>query len=428
MTIRDKITFPENEKLKYELESNLIVSIRYSKLGSNLDIAKYLIENYGDINKEDLVGKTLLIRSLTMEQTYVDTNIIKFIILKGANVNKKVNALIEQTNKSGISNKLKTKINDLINDHEYEHCPLILAFENKYFDIIKLLLEKGADVNITDQSGNTLLMRSVYYGEVDAVRIILEFNPNLDVINEQNWSALYIAVEKHNIDIVKLLLDKGACMYKKDNSSSPFIRAMCSSLWENLYNVNNNDIVELFFENGAKIDILSNNGCDFLMDAISRKNLKIVKLLLENGVPINSNLSNTDDMTPLDFAFNKSRDDDCLEIIKFMIKKSGKYDKEKALKTTLKNNIKLFKIIKGEDSELLIEAIKSKNINMIKLLIKKGEANENIFFDIIKLNDMELMKLYCDNVKLSLKSDDILKIIINDNINLDILNFIYEKF
>ena len=435
MTTRDKITFPENEKSKYESESDLMVAIRFSKLGTNFDIAKSLLDNYDDINKEDTEGKTLLVTSLSMNKTYIDTNIIKLIIEKGAHINKKIHPFIDYINKfeSEIPNELKKKINNLINEYSDKNSPLTCAYRNYHLDILQILLEKGANINEQDKYGDTILIRILDHLNLDTItmklfKILLEFDKNIDMINNQKVTALYIAIQYHPIEIIKLLLDKGACMYSINGSYSVFTQVIQGCFVSDWF-----DKAELFFERGAKIEMLPNGGVEQLSRAISEKKYKVVRLLVEHGVSVNSEIEEYKDennkgiWTPLYFAFSKSRNDDYLEIIKIMIEKGGVIDKEIILKSIHESNTELIKIIKGSN-ELLSEAIKSKNINMIKLLIQKENMNDDIFFEVIKLNNMELLQLYYNCAKPLLKRDYILRKIMNDQCDLDILNFIYEKF
>lgn len=177
MTTRDKITFPENES-KFESESDLMVAIRYSNLGSNLDIAKLLLENYVEsgtsINKVDDEGKTLLITSLCMYKKYVDIDIIKLIIEKGAYINKKLNPLTDILDKLEgegiIPNKLKKEINNITNSYTCENIPLISALDNDHFDIIRFLLEKDCDINEKSFHGDTFLISAVMSNKIKALK------------------------------------------------------------------------------------------------------------------------------------------------------------------------------------------------------------------------------------------------------------------
>ena len=426
MTTRDQITFPENyDKSNVKSESDLMVAIRFSKLGNNLEIAKSLLENYGDINKQDKKGRTLLINALLIEDDTVNTEIIKIIIEKGANVNKIINPIIPFLNKltteNLISSELSQDIHDCINKRYDDNIPLMLALEKNYVDIMDILLEKGANIDERNSDGYTILIKSIRNKNLEAIKLVLKYKPNIEILSNTKRTALYYTINDFNIDSIKLLLDAGAYMYSKNNSDSPFIKVIDNDLSYKGCNAS-----KLFFEKGADIKMLNKNGVEYLRRAISKKNLPLIKLLIENGVDVNNEDINS--VSSLLYAFEKSKNDDLLEIIKLMISKGGKYDQEYALNNTDASNTQLIKMIKCISDKLLKDAIKVKNINMIKLLILKKWGDNDTFLEIIRLNNLELVQLYCEHNKSTLFQSEILEKIINDAISIDILDFIYEKF
>ena len=183
-------------------------------------------------------------------------------------------------------------------------------------------------------------------------------------------------------------------------------------------------LLNCFSKKGAKIEMLTNNGIDDCLKAIKNKRILIIKLLIENGVDMNKEEKLSKSL--LNECFSVSKNDDLIEIIKLMILKGGKFNKKDALNNIHESNKELIKLIESTN-DLVKEAIKLKNINMIKILIKKGCIDESIFLEIIRLNNLELLQFYCEHVKITLTQNEILEKIINDAIEYDILTFIYEK-
>ena len=107
---------------------------------------------------------------------------------------------------------------------------MAIARNNK--DITRLLISAGADVNVMDQMGSSLLHQAIEKNEkknTEIFKMILSagasllFNPslrssysliytgaNVNVVDRYGETPLHLAVEKNNTVIIKLLIDAGA--------------------------------------------------------------------------------------------------------------------------------------------------------------------------------------------------------------------------
>jgi ankyrin repeat protein len=72
---------------------------------------------------------------------------------------------------------------------------LILAACYSRSNIVKLLLDKGADVNLQDHLGYTALMLAAKNGNEDIIDLLLEKGALLDLINDNNKIAIDLAQE-----------------------------------------------------------------------------------------------------------------------------------------------------------------------------------------------------------------------------------------
>jgi len=138
----------------------------------------------------------------------------------------------------------------------------------------KYLKYKNKYIALKNQTGSgPKFIEAIKKGDVELVRKKLtelhgfpnkhKSDPNqLDNLPgpDHNKSAIQIAIEKGNLDIVKLLLENGA----KKESNLLYIARM-------YYNL---DIIKLLLEHGVRSDSLC-------YDAVSRRNLDFVKLSLE---------------------------------------------------------------------------------------------------------------------------------------------------
>ena len=424
MTTRDSITFPENEKSKYESKTDLMVAIELSLLGTNLDIAKSLLENYGNIDQEDGDGRTLLVNALLMNSQYINKEIIKCIIEKGASVNKipnpykNVNDKIVQEEK--ITEELIEYVNDCIEKRYKNYIPLILAAKKNDVDILKFLLEKGADINEKDNNDDTILRIGCRDNKIEIVNLALKCKPNSDTLE----ASLYTAICQGHIECVKILLNAGANMnFNKYQDLFEYIINMDLKINSNC------ETTKEAFKRGANIKMLNDKGFHVLQSAASTNNLIMFELLIKNGIDVNQDLKGY--WSPFDTALRRSKNDSHENLIKYMILAGCKYDLNSLRHCDVNGkNERIKKLLKGEETDkLLIKAIKSKNITMIKVLIKKEPYTEETFIEIIKLNNMELIKFYFENVKPLMSLNEILTKILDETIdvNYDIMMVIVSN-
>lgn len=71
-------------------------------------------------------------------------------------------------------------------------------------------LDAGAPVDLTDPSGNTLVMLAAYHGHADLVRELGRRGADVDRLNDRGQSPLAGAVFKGDPEVVAALLEHGA--------------------------------------------------------------------------------------------------------------------------------------------------------------------------------------------------------------------------
>ena len=91
---------------------------------------------------------------------------------------------------------------------------LIVALRKGSTEEVRLLLEAGADVDVTNNFGHTPLHIAVRDGNEVAVRLLLEAGADVDLPNKNGWSPLRTAVWKDRTEVVKLLIKAGADLPK----------------------------------------------------------------------------------------------------------------------------------------------------------------------------------------------------------------------
>ena len=83
---------------------------------------------------------------------------------------------------------------------------LMFASKNGYFEISKLLLDHGAQVDTKDNNtGKTALINASEYGRLSVLKLLLDFGAEVDIKDNNGMTALMYASKSRNIDILKLL-------------------------------------------------------------------------------------------------------------------------------------------------------------------------------------------------------------------------------
>ena len=101
------------------------------------------------------------------------------------------------------------QIND---DREGWGYPLMVAVRNNYFhdnstEMVKLLLEAGARVDLQDKDGKSPLMVT---GDVAIAKILLGKGVPIDQVAYDGWHALLYAMKWGNFELAEFLLEQGA--------------------------------------------------------------------------------------------------------------------------------------------------------------------------------------------------------------------------
>ncbi|PHH61915.1 hypothetical protein CDD81_7720 [Ophiocordyceps australis] len=87
--------------------------------------------------------------------------------------------------------------------------PLSYLAENGWHDMIKLLISRFPSANLQDKGGKTPLMWAIEKNHLEAARLILDIHfINVNLKDRRNWTALAYAAKVGNPDIVSLVLAK----------------------------------------------------------------------------------------------------------------------------------------------------------------------------------------------------------------------------
>ena len=89
-------------------------------------------------------------------------------------------------------------------------CQLMMASENGHLDVVRVLLDKGAEINNKTGGGTTALMIPSQNGYRDIVRALLEKGAEVNTEENDGPTVLFLAAENGHVEVVWALLNKGA--------------------------------------------------------------------------------------------------------------------------------------------------------------------------------------------------------------------------
>lgn len=153
---------------------------------------------------------------------------------------------------------------------------LLEASEMDNYEIVKLLLENGADPNIIDDRKVSPLEIASQKNHIEIVKILLQYKANVNNKNIHGQNGLHYAAFFNHDKVIKLLAQAGADVDIKDNhEKSPMHYALRKGY---------QDPMQALIEVGA--DIKGPMGQDVLHWAIINEELDLVNALIEKDIDI----------------------------------------------------------------------------------------------------------------------------------------------
>lgn len=261
---------------------------------------------------------------------------IQSLLNAGANVDELLKKAMEDAASYGDSCSAKEAVKHLL-DARYgananllcfiDRSLLLVAVEKGFTEIVKLLLDRGANVNF-EVHYEGVLSAAAYSGNLEIMQLLLD--PKYGAKVNSGITPLYSAADFGHANIVRLLLDHGADIGLIQEIDHSHLESEVRYIleWQALLNsgtdINHQDIP----------GISGNNGITMLHLAVISEYKEAAKFLLDRGADIN--LKDKQGCTPLQLARKRVSENNIRRLLEnWQQDELPRIEQAKAVKATL---------------------------------------------------------------------------------------------
>jgi ankyrin repeat protein len=145
-------------------------------------------------------------------------------------------------------------------------------------EVVQLLLDRGADVNLTSTYGDTPLVEAAKQGRKEVVQLLLDRGADVNLTPKYGDTPLVGAAKQGRKEVVQLLLDRGANMNLTSTfGDTPLVEAAKQG---------HKGVVQLLLDRGADVNLAFGCKNTPLVEATKQGHKGVVRLLLDRGAGI----------------------------------------------------------------------------------------------------------------------------------------------
>ncbi|XP_053702031.1 ankyrin repeat and SOCS box protein 2b isoform X1 [Synchiropus splendidus] len=161
-----------------------------------------------------------------------------------------------------------------------EQTPLLLAVSCGHLSCARVLLEAGADPDISNKNKETPLYKACASENADMVDLLLSFGASVNQRCCQGWTALHEAVSRNNTEICEVLIRGGADVNPANTYSvTPLITAARRG---------HMGALKYLIGKGADVNLQTCDGVTALHEAAKHGHQEVVAELLRNNADANT--------------------------------------------------------------------------------------------------------------------------------------------
>jgi uncharacterized protein len=221
------------------------------KCSGSVDTIKMLHQHGADINTTDVQGAT----PLMLASAHKQVDMAGYLLKAGANVNAVDDNCITALATAVVANSVP---------------------------IVQLLLN-GADISITDSSGQNALFKAVAEGHIFMMDMLVKRGLSITAVDNKRNTLLVIAAYSGQTAAVEWLLQHGVGVNAANNTDGTALHAASASSKCNA----NTSVINLLLAHGADVNIRNQHGNTALGLAVFCGNIQHVRALIDGGADVN---------------------------------------------------------------------------------------------------------------------------------------------
>lgn len=169
---------------------------------------------------------------------------------------------------------------------------LLNAVKREDIQAVQYAIERGANVNVRViggiLTGYTALMFATYRGRVDIVKLLIEQGADIHATTKLGDSALFIAITQEHANVAKLLIEQGANVHSHNrHGENPLMVAINTEKAMP-------EVIKSLLDHGAKVEARDKTGKTALDYAKVSGNAEIIRLLGPEMSPKSSMTNQSD--------------------------------------------------------------------------------------------------------------------------------------
>ncbi len=299
--------------------------------------------------------------------------------------------------------EFKNKINKIdpidmdinMRDEQNEYLLSYCTLYNK-LDIIKLLVDKGAKIDIVDNQDRSILYICIKYDYDDIIKYYINKNKDniginiLDIKDRTQKIPLHYAIQSKNKTITKLLLEAGSNPNLSENNG---YNALHLAIF-----TRDIDICKLVLKYIGNINLRCNTGETALHLACNLRLLEISKLLIDADISINIP-DTVHEFTALHYIATTNQ----LDLFKYILDK--KSDQININSQDIFGNTPLHYAVMEENYGIVSQLIQLNNINL-NLWNIDGKLALHIFLENYDDRNEDILEFMLEKTNLSLRDNN----------------------